>query len=82
MTRDHSGRASAAEKVSGMHNTAGRKTREVAAYDATTHRAFTSLIHIYPLSHMGVQLFTQRTGCFARCKWKNNSKYSSPYNLP
>jgi hypothetical protein len=49
--REQSGRASAAEKVSGMHNTAGRKTRELAAYGATTHRAFKSDTDIPSLGH-------------------------------
>jgi hypothetical protein len=40
MTSNHSGKANAAEKVSGMHDTEGRKTRKVAAYNAISDRAF------------------------------------------
>jgi len=40
MTSDHSGKANAAEEVSGMHDTEGRKTRKVAAYSAISDRAF------------------------------------------
>jgi hypothetical protein len=68
VTSGHSGRANAAEKVSGMHNTAGGKTREVAAYSAISDRALMSLTHIhvyyYPLSDVGVQLFTAQNWLF------------------